>query len=80
MSDERLSEDGEGRVDWVRGGRSADLTTVPVDKLQKAAEERGIRIDITHSEPGRLQADVHKVIIEDMPASRPWWKRWLGID
>ena len=52
------------RKSWSRKGREADLTDVSVKKLQKAAEERGVRIDITESRPGKIKAQVNKVVIK----------------
>ncbi len=52
------------RKSWSRKGREADLTDVSVHKLQKAAKERGVRIDITESTPKKIKAQVNKIIIK----------------
>ena len=49
---------------WIRKGRKADLTKVPVSKLQKAAEERGVRVDDLKREGGKVTGNVNKVIIK----------------
>ena len=49
---------------WLRKGRRANLTKVPVSKLQKAAEERGVRVDNLKREGGKVTGDVNKVIIK----------------
>ncbi len=66
--DEDMSESGEPfwklfLPSWLRKGREADLTDVPLEKLQ-AATKRGVTIDITESTPGKVTAQVHKVIVE----------------
>lgn len=72
---------GPEKADWLRGPKKGvNLTNVPVEKLQKAAE-RGIRIDLTTSVEGKRVADVTKVVVEGMPApQKPLWKRLFGID
>lgn len=77
--------EGEGggpeRTDWLRGPRKGvNVTDIPVEKLQRAAE-RGVRIDLTTSVKGKVVADVAKVAVEGMPApKKPLWKRLFGID
>jgi hypothetical protein len=46
-----------------RQGKGADLTQVPVSKLQEAAE-RGVRIDLTSSKPGEVKARVNKIVVK----------------
>ena len=48
---------------WWRGGREADLTNVPVEKLQKAAE-RGWEVNITESKKGLLRGILNKKVIK----------------
>lgn len=65
-----MSEDGEGKFwkvfipSWLqRGKREVDLTNVPVEKLQKAAE-KGYRVDVTDSQPGKTRGFLHKIIVK----------------
>lgn len=46
-----------------RRGKEADLTGITVQKLQEAAE-RGIRIDVTSSEHGKVKAEVNKIVVK----------------
>ena len=48
---------------WYRGGREADITNVPVGKLQEAAEKRGVRIDLTESRQGTVKAKINKIVV-----------------
>ncbi|RLI43990.1 hypothetical protein DRO61_12680 [Candidatus Bathyarchaeota archaeon] len=67
MSEEGTGKEVFGKVykkSWSRKGREADLTDVPVRKLQKAAEERGVRINITELTPGKIKAQVDKVVVK----------------
>ena len=77
-----MSESGESNngwnwkmilPDWMRRGRErVNLTGIPVEKLQKAHEERGIEVDTTASEPGNRTATVTKVAIKgDGPLTPP---------
>ena len=72
---------GPERADWLRGPKKGvNVTDIPIDKLQRAAE-RGVRIDRTTSVEGKRVADVTKVVVEGMPApKKPLWKRLFGID
>jgi len=72
---------GPERADWARGPKKGvNVTDIPVDKLQRAAE-RGVRIDLTTSVEGKRVADVTKVAVEGMPApKKPLWKKLFGID
>ncbi len=70
-----LPVEGDDQVDWVRGGREADLTNVDAHKLVKAAKERGIRVDLTESGPGKRKGKVYKVEVEGMPGPFSWFKR-----
>ena len=49
---------------WMRRWRKADITNIPVHKLYKAAKERGIRVEITDKTPGKIIAQVDKVVIK----------------
>ena len=48
---------------FLRRGRVADLSDVPIGKIQRDAEERGIRIDLQDSVSGRRTAQVNKVVV-----------------
>lgn len=69
-----MAEEGEGsekKVDWSRGPKTdVDITNVDARKLQKAHKERGIVANITESVPGKVKADITKVVVEDMPAPK----------
>jgi len=49
---------------WLRKGREANLTNVPVEKIQKAAKERGIRVDNLKNRGGKVTGEVNKVVIK----------------
>lgn len=72
---------GPERADWLRGPKKGvNVTNVPVEKLQRAAE-RGVRIDLTTSVEGKRVADVTKIAVEGMPVpKKPLWKKLFGID
>lgn len=59
--------------DWMRKGREkVDLTDVPVEKLQRAHEERGIEVDTTLSDPDQRIVTVTKVAVKgDGPFTPP---------
>ncbi|MFV1917314.1 MAG: hypothetical protein ACC618_02440, partial [Patescibacteria group bacterium] len=54
------------RVDWVRGPKEADLSEVPVEKIQKAHEERGLEVEVQAG--GQGKSKVVKKVVEGMPA------------
>jgi len=55
-----------------RGREKVDLTNIPVEKLQKAHQERGVEVDTTNSEPGNRTATVTKVAVKgDGPLTPP---------
>lgn len=59
-----MSEGSEKpRKSWYRKGRNVDISNIPIGKIEEAAK-RGIRIDITKSNKGKLTADVNKIIIK----------------
>lgn len=65
-----MSEGGEGNIwrvlipSWFqRGKREVDLTNVPVEKLQRAAE-KGYRVDVTDSQTGKTRGFLHKIIVK----------------
>jgi hypothetical protein len=66
-------EGGEGKVDWSRGPRRANLAKVSIHKLDRAARERGIRVDIERRSQGKVTARVSKTVVRDMPAPRSFW-------
>lgn len=51
------------RKSWLRKGRKADLTDVPVHKINEASK-RGVEIDLVESSPNKRIAQVNKVFIE----------------
>ncbi|OGY18165.1 MAG: hypothetical protein A2900_05290 [Candidatus Chisholmbacteria bacterium RIFCSPLOWO2_01_FULL_50_28] len=65
------SEDRPKRVNWVRKPRRADLSGVPLSKLDEASK-RGIAIDPGlppgQDDPTKRLADVTKIVVEGMPA------------
>ena len=48
---------------WLRKGRKADFSDVPVKKIQEAAEKRGIRLDNAESSPEGSKVEVSKVVV-----------------
>lgn len=71
-------ESGEGKSDWSRGPRNANLARVSVHKLDRAARERGVRVEVQSVRPGRVQAQVSKTVVEGMPAPRKPWEKLFG--
>ncbi len=64
-----MSEDKtEGKVDWVRGPKKADLSEVNVHKIAKAREERGIEVEPPAAGLGKSK--VTKKVVEGMPAPK----------
>lgn len=68
----------EGKTDWSRGPRNADLGKVSIHKLDRAARERGIRVDIERTGQGKVQARVSKTVVEGMSAPRKPWEKLFG--
>ena len=62
-----MGED-EKKVDWVRGPKEADLSDVPVEKIQKAHDERGIEVEVQTG--GQGKSKVVKKVVEGMPAPK----------
>lgn len=50
--------------DWLRRGRKANLARIPVEKLDKAARERGVVAEIVGTGSGRVEAEVSKVVVK----------------
>lgn len=64
-----MSEDESGEtVSWIRGPKKADLSKVPLDKIQKAHEERGLNVEVNADRPN--QSKVTKTIIKGIPVSK----------
>ncbi len=61
-------ESPEGKVDWVRGPKEADLSKVNVRKIAKARKERGIEVESPTG--GRGKSKVTKKVVEGMPAPK----------
>lgn len=58
---------GEAFADWMRPGRKADMTKVPLDKLVEAGK-RGIEVDLQPgSGPGERVAQINQTVVRDMP-------------
>ena len=58
----------EGKVDWVRGPKKANLSGVDIHKIQKAHDERGINVEVDADQPD--QSKVTKTVVEGMPAPK----------
>jgi hypothetical protein len=58
----------EGKVDWVRGPKKADLSEVNVHKIAKAHEERGIEVEAPTA--GKGKSKVTKTVVKGMPAPK----------
>lgn len=61
-------ESTEGKVDWVRGPKKADLSDVSVRKIAKARKERGIEVDLPFR--GQSKSKITKKVIKDMPSPK----------
>lgn len=61
-------ESPERKVDWVRKPKKADLSKVPLGKIQKAHKERGINVEVDADSPG--QSKVTKTVVKGMPAPK----------
>jgi hypothetical protein len=60
------NEEGKESVNWVRGPKEADLSKVPLEKIIKAHEERGIEVDIPTG--GKGKSKVIKTVVVGMPS------------
>ena len=58
----------EGKVDWARGPKKADLSEVSLKKIQKAHKEKGINVEVDADSPG--QSKVTKTVVKGMPAPK----------
>lgn len=65
-------EDKTEKVNWVLPlSKGAVLGKTPVSNLQKAAEQKGIRIDnMATNEKGQIVADIYQDVVVGMPAPR----------
>jgi len=58
----------EGKVDWTRGPKKADLSKVPLEKIRKAHQERGVNVEVDADRPD--QSKVTKTVVKEMPAPK----------
>lgn len=63
-----MSEDKTEKVDWVRGPKKADLSKVPLEKIQKAHEEKSVNVEVDADRPS--QSKVTKTVLKGMPAPK----------
>ena len=58
----------EGKVDWVRKPKKADLSKVSLKKIREAHKERGIGVEVDADRPS--QSKVTKTVVKGMPAPK----------
>ncbi len=75
---------GTGGIDWQRRGRQARIGDIPVDKLQKAADE-GMTIEYNgdaSTTAGTPVADVNKTVLSGVgtqPDRRGNWQKFKDL-